>query len=252
MRALVLGLAITNEAVVRQVQAHGGTVVVLDDRPTDASRERALALGVELQVTTEVDADVMVAAVDVVLPSPGVPIGHPIIAAADAAGVPVWSEFELAATWDDRPIVAVTGTNGKTTVTTLVTEMLEADGRTVVAAGNNDLPLVDALDRADVEVFVVEASSFRLQFTERFRPRRRLAQPLARPPRLAPGLRSLRRGQVPDLGGAGGRRRGRRQRRGSGRPRVVPAGARPRGDLRPRGGRLPPCRRRPAARRTGR
>ncbi|HVF32168.1 MAG TPA: UDP-N-acetylmuramoyl-L-alanine--D-glutamate ligase [Acidimicrobiales bacterium] len=169
MRALVLGLAVTNEAVVRQVQGRGGTVVVLDDRPSDASRRRALDLGVELQATADVDVDVLVRAVDVVLPSPGVPIDHAVIAAATAAGVPVWSEFELAAEWDDRPIVAVTGTNGKTTVTELITMMLTEAGRTVIAAGNNDLPLVDALDRADVELFVVEASSFRLQFTERFR-----------------------------------------------------------------------------------
>ena len=169
MNALVLGLAITNEAVVRQVQARGGTVVVLDDRPSDASKQRALDLGVELQATADVDVDVLVGAVDVVLPSPGVPIEHPVIRAATAAGVPVWSEFELAAQWDDRPIVAVTGTNGKTTVTELITMMLTEAGRTVVAAGNNDLPLVDALDRGDVEWFVVEASSFRLQFTDRFR-----------------------------------------------------------------------------------
>jgi UDP-N-acetylmuramoylalanine--D-glutamate ligase len=171
VKALVLGLAVTNEAVVRQVQARGGTVVVLDDRPSDASRQRALDLGVELQTTADVDAAAMVAAVDVVLPSPGVPITHPLIAAAEAAGVPVWSEFELAVRWDERPVVAVTGTNGKTTVTELIAMMLRASGRTVALAGNNDLPLVDALDDAAVEVFVVEASSFRLQFTDRFRPR---------------------------------------------------------------------------------
>jgi UDP-N-acetylmuramoylalanine--D-glutamate ligase len=170
MRALVLGLAVTNEAVARQVMARGGTVVVLDDAPSDAARERALGLGVELHRTDEVEVDSMLAAVDVVLPTPGMRISHPVIEAAVAAGVPVWSEFELAAVWDERPIVAVTGTNGKTTVTTLITSMLSASGRVVVDAGNNDLPLVDALDRDDVELFVVEASSFRLQFTDRFRP----------------------------------------------------------------------------------
>ncbi|HUP86123.1 MAG TPA: UDP-N-acetylmuramoyl-L-alanine--D-glutamate ligase [Acidimicrobiales bacterium] len=170
MRALVLGLAITNDAVVRQVQARGGKVTVLDDAPSDASRERALGLGLELHRTDEVDVATMLAAVDVVLPTPGMRISHPVLVSAAAAGVPVWSEFELAAEWDARPIVAVTGTNGKTTVTTLITSMLAASGRVVVDAGNNDLPLVDALDRRDVELFVVEASSFRLQFTERFRP----------------------------------------------------------------------------------
>ena len=167
---MVLGLAITNEAVVRQVQARGGTVVVLDDAPSDASRERALALGVELHRTDEVDTAAMLDAVDVVLPTPGWRITHPVLEAALASGLPVWSEFELAAEWDARPIVAVTGTNGKTTVTTLITSMLTAAGRKVLDAGNNDLPLVDALDHEDVELFVVEASSFRLQFTDRFRP----------------------------------------------------------------------------------
>jgi UDP-N-acetylmuramoylalanine--D-glutamate ligase len=171
VRALVLGLAITNEAVVRQVEKRGGTVVVLDDRPSEASKARALALGVELQATSDVDPVAMVAAVDVVLPSPGVPIAHPIIVAAEAAGVPVWSEFELAARWDDRPVVAVTGTNGKTTVTELLAMMFTEAGRRVALVGNNDVPYVDALDDADVEWFIVEASSFRLQFTERFRPR---------------------------------------------------------------------------------
>jgi UDP-N-acetylmuramoylalanine--D-glutamate ligase len=170
VRALVLGLAVTNEAVVRQVQARGGTVVVLDDAPSDASRERAVGLGIELHATSEVDVAAMLGAVDVVLPTPGMRITHPILSAADALGVPVWSEFELAASWDSRPIVGVTGTNGKTTVTTLITSMLAASGRSVLDAGNNDLPLVDALDRSDVEMFVVEASSFRLQFTSRFRP----------------------------------------------------------------------------------
>jgi UDP-N-acetylmuramoylalanine--D-glutamate ligase len=170
MRALVLGLAVTNEAVARQVMARGGTVVVLDDAPSEAARERALGLGVELHRTDEVDVDALLGAVDVVLPTPGMRITHPVIEAAEAADVPVWSEFELAAEWDSRPIVAVTGTNGKTTVTTLITSMLAASGRVVLDAGNNDLPLVDALDRSDVELFVVEASSFRLQFTDRFRP----------------------------------------------------------------------------------
>ena len=76
----------------------------------------------------------------------------------------------LAARWDDRPVVAVTGTDGKTTVTTMVTEMLEASGRRAVACGNTETPLVEAIDDAATEVFVVEASSFRLGHSRRFRP----------------------------------------------------------------------------------
>jgi len=168
--ALVVGLAITNEAVVRRLRQRDVKVPVVDDRPSDASRGRALDLGIELFETASLDLAELVATADVVLPSPGVPIAHPAIQRAEATGVPVWSEFELAARWDARPMVAVTGTNGKTTVTTMITEMLVAGGRRAVAAGNNDVPLVDAIADPDVEVFVVEASSFRLQFTERFRP----------------------------------------------------------------------------------
>jgi UDP-N-acetylmuramoylalanine--D-glutamate ligase len=66
-------------------------------------------------------------------------------------------------------MVAITGTNGKTTVTTLVESMLRASGLRTIAAGNTDVPLVDAIEE-DLDVIVVEASSFRLEFTETFRP----------------------------------------------------------------------------------
>src|SRR6266540_7556981 len=72
--------------------------------------------------------------------------------------------------WDDRPIVAITGTNGKTTVVTMVTEMLDASGRHAIAAGNTETPLVTAIDDPKIDVFVVEASSFRLAHTRRFEP----------------------------------------------------------------------------------
>ncbi|MBW3555601.1 MAG: UDP-N-acetylmuramoyl-L-alanine--D-glutamate ligase [Actinobacteria bacterium] len=168
MHGLVIGLGVTGEAVTRQLQRRGGTVTVTDDRPGPAVRDRAQELRVPVAGAEEAVA--LVAEVDVVLPSPGVPFGHPAVQAALRQGVPIWSEFELAARWDSRPVVAVTGTNGKTTVTTLITDMLVESGRKVVAAGNNELPLVDALDLPGVEAFVVEASSFRLQFTESFRP----------------------------------------------------------------------------------
>jgi UDP-N-acetylmuramoylalanine--D-glutamate ligase len=88
-----------------------------------------------------------------------VPDHHPIFTAAREAGVPVLSEFDLATRWDDRPLVSITGTDGKTTVTELVRSMFEAGGRHAVAAGNTELPLVAAIEDPTVDVFVVEASS---------------------------------------------------------------------------------------------
>ena len=93
---------------------------------------------------------------------------------AQQHGVRLASEIELAYEWEQerpqgpRPMLAITGTDGKTTTTLLAVEMLEAAGRRAVAAGNTDVPLVSALD-LDVDVFVVECTSFRLAWTEHFR-----------------------------------------------------------------------------------
>ena len=168
---LVVGLGVTGEAVARALVARGTDVVVVEDRPTERHAAVAAELGVELRAAPDADElDRLVAAAEAVLPSPGVPDRHRVFALARAAGVPVRSELDLAGAWDARPVVAITGTNGKTTVTTMVTEMLEAAGRPAVAAGNTDLPLVTAIDDPATEVFVVEASSFRLGHTRHFRP----------------------------------------------------------------------------------
>ena len=169
---LVVGLGLAGEAVARQLRRRGESVVATDDRPGDDTRARAAAAGVELvERPTEAQLEALVADAAVVLPGPGVPVSHPCYRLAAARDVPVWSEFELAARWaPDATLAAVTGTNGKTTVTTVVTAMLQAAKCRAVAAGNNDLPLVDALDLG-VDVIVVEASSFRLQHAPSFHPR---------------------------------------------------------------------------------
>ena len=170
--AMVVGFAVTGRAVASALQAHGVTVVATDDHPSASMRAEAASMAVEL--LEQPAPDVMLSRlreVDAVLPSPGIPAHHPIFAAAAAAEVPVLSEFDLAAAWDDRPIVAITGTDGKTTVTTMVTEMLAESDLRAVACGNTDTPLVAAIEEADIDVFVVEASSFRLGHSRRFRPR---------------------------------------------------------------------------------
>ena len=114
--------------------------------------------------------DDLVGSADLVVPSPGVPPRHPVFSAAGAHGVAVVGEVELASRWTDRPLVAVTGTNGKTTVTGLITDMLVSSGMAAVAAGNIGVPLVDAVAGAG-DVLVVEVSSFQLQLTDQFHPR---------------------------------------------------------------------------------
>jgi UDP-N-acetylmuramoylalanine--D-glutamate ligase len=112
---------------------------------------------------------------DVVVPSPGIPETHPVIVSAQRLGVALRSEIDLAYEWEQarpagpRPMLAVTGTDGKTTTTLLAAAMLDASGVAAIDAGNTDTPLVAALDLA-VEGFVVECTSFRLAWTPRFRP----------------------------------------------------------------------------------
>ncbi|HEX7276873.1 MAG TPA: UDP-N-acetylmuramoyl-L-alanine--D-glutamate ligase, partial [Acidimicrobiales bacterium] len=169
--ALVVGMGRSGEAVAGHLLAHGWRVIAVDDAPGAAGRERARALGVELVEHPGVDElRRLVESADLVAPSPGVPVRHPVFRAAAEQDVPVLGEIELAWRDLDRPVVAVTGTNGKTTVTTLIARMLVESGVAAIAAGNIGLPLSSAVGR-DVDVVVAEVSSFQLQFVDGFRPR---------------------------------------------------------------------------------
>jgi UDP-N-acetylmuramoylalanine--D-glutamate ligase len=169
----VIGFGVTGQAVARSLLARGEEVVVYDDHPGPATAEAAAALGIEVIPTPAPEALRRgLAASDLVVPSPGVPVSHPVYAIVGELGVPVVSEIELAAgsIITDRPrLIAITGTNGKTTVTTLVTAILRRAGIHALAAGNIGLPLIEAVESA-AEVIVAEVSSFQLQYTERFHP----------------------------------------------------------------------------------
>lgn len=169
---LVVGMGVTGCAVARALAKRGHEAVMADDRP-DAAARAVAETGLDVaEVHDSADAALLrslVTAAAAVVPAPGVPPHHPCYSLADAAGVPVVSELDLAAQWDCRPVAAVTGTNGKTTVTTLTERMLNRSGISAVGAGNTDVALVDAIDQ-DVETFVVEASSFRLHRARFFTP----------------------------------------------------------------------------------
>jgi len=174
-RALVYGLAITGEAVAAGLLAHGYDIVVADDQPTPVRVAAADRLGTELIGAPEIDEIArLMESCDLVCPAPGVPENHDVIRAAVAGGVPVVTELDLAYEWEadrpggPRPMLAVTGTDGKTTTTMLVAAMVRAAGRRAAEVGNTEVPLVAALD-TDAEVFVVECSSFRLNWLRSFR-----------------------------------------------------------------------------------
>ncbi len=168
-RALVLGFRRTGQAVARVLATRGCAV-----RAADAEDASVLAVdpatvpGVELRLGAETPG--LLDDVELVVPSPGVPRGAPLLAEAARRGIPVWAEVELAFRLLACPLIGITGTNGKSTTTTLVGLALTAAGRRTFAGGNLGTPLIAAVDDPP-DVAVAEVSSFQLEWIERFRPR---------------------------------------------------------------------------------
>ncbi|MEK7252897.1 MAG: UDP-N-acetylmuramoyl-L-alanine--D-glutamate ligase [Actinomycetota bacterium] len=161
MTTLVIGAAISGRAATRLLRSQGEKVIVYDADP-------GALVGVDADLTHGGSWDPsLLDGVDLVVPSPGVPEHAPPVAAAIAAGLTVWSELELGYRNVGLPILAVTATNGKTTVTEIAALMLNASGLRAAAVGNIGEPL-SGVDPRDWDVLVVEASSFQLRFVDTF------------------------------------------------------------------------------------
>ena len=167
-RVLVVGYRRTGQAVAATLAARGVRVRVADARPAGALGVPQPRAGIELRLGE--DGIDLLRDVDLVVPSPGVPRTAPLLVAAGRRGVPIRSEIEVAFGLLACPIVAITGTNGKSTTTTLVGLALARAGRRVFTGGNLGNPLIAAVDQAP-EIAVAEVSSFQLEWVERFRPR---------------------------------------------------------------------------------
>jgi UDP-N-acetylmuramoylalanine--D-glutamate ligase len=168
-----VGYGVTGRSVSRYLVEAGDQVVIWDDRAgLDTGPEPVEAAALLSRTPSPDLLDTAMSEFVLVVPSPGVAPDHPVLSAAARLGISVRSEIDLAFELPEerRPaVVAITGTNGKTTVTTLAEAMLNRSGVSAVAAGNIGLPLLDAI-RSDVAVVVAEVSSFQLHFTERFHP----------------------------------------------------------------------------------
>jgi UDP-N-acetylmuramoylalanine--D-glutamate ligase len=168
-RALVLGLARSGRAA-SLVLARRGVEVIAVDRSRDVDVEALRRAGVEVVLGR--DALALPDGVRLLVKSPGVPGEAPLVRAARAKGVPVWSEIELGARLFDNPILGVTGTNGKTTTTELLGAIFRAAGRKVEVAGNVGRALTELDGRLDPESWIVcELSSFQLEDIGVFRAR---------------------------------------------------------------------------------
>jgi UDP-N-acetylmuramoylalanine--D-glutamate ligase len=108
---------------------------------------------------------------DLIIPSPGVPADHELLVKARSKKITVWSEIELAYRFLEGEMIGITGSNGKTTTTTLVHHILKTAGRKALLAGNVGTPLISFVDSMDAKTWsVVELSSFQLELTDKFRP----------------------------------------------------------------------------------
>ena len=169
---LVIGYGKTGQASVTFLLSRGARVFLWDDGERGRRDARLAFAGTGLDNPRFLDRPLLPGAVDLIVPSPGVPPSHPLLVEGAGKGIPIRSELEIASRFIEKPIVAVTGTNGKTTTTGLLGALLAGGGRKAFVGGNIGTPLVEYARHPGDEAFlVVEVSSFQLQWVETFHPR---------------------------------------------------------------------------------
>ena len=163
--AVIVGMGRTGLSVARHLQRSGFRIAVTDSRDAPPELEGVQALGSSVVTRTGgFDARLLDKA-DIVVTSPGVSLDDPFFVQARARGLDIIGDIELFARAADAPVVGITGTNGKSTVTTLLGRMAERAGVRVRVGGNLGQPALDLLDRGPTDLYVLELSSFQLDTT---------------------------------------------------------------------------------------
>lgn len=163
-KVAVLGLGLSGLATVRFLLKQGVKPTLMDTRLKVSGLETVPTEKVDGVYLGELDAN-RLAKMDIIIVSPGLDLSHPAIRFAAAQGTQLIGDVELFALVNQKPVLGITGSNGKSTVTTLATYMLQQSGIKALAAGNIGLPVLDALAETDTEVYVLELSSFQLETT---------------------------------------------------------------------------------------
>ena len=164
----VIGLGKTGVAVVNFLSQRGANVTVIDSKPREELLEPVKQLPTSVKTrfrSSEPPADT-----ELIVLSPGVDIHSSFLETATRAGVEIISEIELASRFNKAPIIAVTGTNGKSTCTSLIAEILKQPGKKIHAGGNLGFPFIALLDEGDVDYRVLELSSFQMEGTSGLHP----------------------------------------------------------------------------------
>lgn len=166
IKTLIVGLGKTGLSCARFLAAHGEDVAITDSREHPPGLKDLRALLPDAAVFLGGFSEDALKHADRVVLSPGVAASTPFIAKARSLGLPVMGDVELFAHYARAPVVAITGSNGKSTVTTLVGRMAEKAGRAARVGGNLGTPALDLLKEAEPELYVLELSSFQLEITD--------------------------------------------------------------------------------------
>ena len=164
-RTLIVGLGKTGLSCVRYLSGQGREIAVADSRLQPPGLDELKAGWPDVPIYLGEFDEELFAGFNELIVSPGISIAEPAIAGAAARGARIRGDIDLFADAADAPIIAITGSNGKTTVTTLVGEMARAAGRNVQVGGNIGTPALDLLDQG-ADLYVLELSSFQLETTE--------------------------------------------------------------------------------------
>ncbi len=167
---LVIGLGASGLSMAKFLHSKGEHVIATDiDASRTEAEEQLQALGIQTQIGFH-DQETFNRA-GIMIPSPGIPLTNTYIRTASTKGVAIQGELDIFSAYNSLPIIAITGTNGKTTTTSLIGQMLTSCGMAPFVGGNIGTPLVDQLmDKIDCDIIVAEVSSFQLDLSSRFKP----------------------------------------------------------------------------------
>ena len=172
-KVLVFGAGVSGVSAAQVLQEQGALVTLADGKEQQQVKAAAGLEGVAGKVTLAMGRqdEALLEGKELLILSPGISINHPLVQSADARSIPVWSEIELAGILCRAPMIAVTGTNGKTTTTTLIGEMMKTTFSEVVVGGNIGAALSHEVRNITQEGRVVaEISSFQLEAIHSFHP----------------------------------------------------------------------------------
>jgi len=164
----VIGLARTGVATANFLSSRGAVVTIRDQKPRKELEKVIQSLNPQIKYeceSIEPDSDA-----ELIVLSPGVDINSDEFDSARKSGVEIISELELASRFNEAPIIAITGTNGKTTTVTLVGEILRRAGKNIIVGGNIGAPFISLVDTPELDWAVLEVSSFQLEGIKEFHP----------------------------------------------------------------------------------